>query len=102
TLGNDYIEARFTDFGGAVRDVAFKKYPEKLGDPAPFVFNAAHADPMLALVDYPGLDRSVRYERVSQTANEVVYRAVLDGRLEVTRRYTLSPSSGENTDPYQI
>ncbi len=110
TLTNGYVEARFTDSGGALRDVAFIKrddknrliYPEKLGGDAPYVFNAQHAHPILAFVDYPGLDRHTRFERVSQTASEVVYRAVLDGRLEVTRRYTLSPEKADNSDPYQI
>jgi YidC/Oxa1 family membrane protein insertase len=31
-----------------------------------------------------------------------VYRAVLDGRLEVTRTFTLSPNSGAGTDPYVV
>jgi len=109
-LANDFIEVRFTDFGGAVRDVALRKrdgsgqliYPAELGGTTPFVFNALHADPMLAFVDYPGLDRNVRFERVSQTATEVVYRTVLDGRLEVTRRYTLAPNQDGKTDPYQL
>jgi YidC/Oxa1 family membrane protein insertase len=110
-LANDFIEARFTDSGGALLEVAFVKrdektkkliYPEKLGGDAPFVFNARHADPMLAFVDFPGLDRTARYERVSVTANEVVFRRVLDNRLEVTRRYTLAPSKADKSDPYQI
>ena len=102
TLSNSFIEVRFTDSGGAVRDVALKKYPAELGHPEPFVFNALHADPMLAFVDFPGLDRGTRFERVSATATEVVYRAVLDGRLEVIRRYTLAPDTGDKTDPYQL
>ena len=102
TLSNDFVEVHFTDFGGAIRDVALKKYPSALGNPAPFVFNALHADPMLAFVEFPGLDRNTHYERVSATANEVVFRAVLDGRLEVTRRYTLAPNEGAKTDPYQL
>ncbi|MCX6951971.1 MAG: membrane protein insertase YidC [Verrucomicrobia bacterium] len=110
TLRNSYIEVRFTDSGGAIRDVAFTKrdkndkliYPAEIKGSTPFVFNALHADPMLAFVDFPGLDRNSRFERVSQTANEVVYRAVLDGRLEVTRRYTLPPDEGDKTDPYQL
>jgi YidC/Oxa1 family membrane protein insertase len=109
-LKNDYIEAHFSDAGGALRDVAFIKrddknrlvYPARLGSNDPFVFNALHADPMLAFVDYHGLDRNAHYERVSQTATEVVYRAVLDGRLEVTRKYVLPPNQGANSDPYQI
>lgn len=110
TLANDFVAVNFTDFGGAVRDVAFRArdhrdhlvYPAELGGSTPFVFNALHADPMLAFVDFPGLDRNVRFERVSQTANEVVFRTVLDGHLEVTRRYTLAPNAGDGSDPYQI
>lgn len=102
TLANDFIVARFTDSGGALRDVAFKKYPATLGQPEPFVFNAVQADPMLALVDFPGLDRNARYERVSVSETEIVYRAVLDGRIEVIRRYVVSPSEVGATDPYQI
>ena len=110
TLGNRFVEVRFTDSGGAIRDVAFKKhdakdrliYPAELNGTAPFVFNALHADPMLAFVDFPGLDRGTRFQRVSSSSNEVVYRAVLDGRLEVTRRYTLAPDESDKTDPYQL
>ncbi len=110
TLSNDFVAVRFTDFGGAVRDVALEKrdvrgnlvYPAEFGDKSPYVFNALHADPMLAFVDFPGLDRHVRYTLVSKSATEVVYRAVLDGHLEVTRRYTLAPNQGETTDPYQL
>jgi len=100
TLANDFIEARFTDFGGALAEVALKKYPEKQDSKEPFVFNHLRADPMLALVEFPGLDRNARFERVAQSATEVVYRAVLDNRLEVTRRYTLT--SGPASDPYQV
>ena len=110
SLANDFVEVSFTDLGGAVRDVAFKKrdqkgrlvYPAEFGSKDPFVFNGLHADPMLAFVDFPGLDRHVRFTRVSQTATEVVYRTVLDGHLEVTRRYVLAPNQGEGTDPYQL
>ena len=110
TLSNSYIEVRFTDSGGAIRDIALKKrdakdrliYPAELNGTAPFVFNALHADPMLAFVDFPGLDRNTRFQRVSQSSTEVVYRAVLDDRLEVTRRYILPPDEGDKTDPYQL
>src|SRR5687767_7526948 len=41
-LANEFIEARLTDFGGAIRDVAFKKYAAVQGSPEPYVFNQAH------------------------------------------------------------
>ena len=109
-LKNDFIEARFTDSGGALREVALTKrnekgrliYPDKLGANEPFVFNALSTDPILAFVDDQNLDRNARFQRVSHTATEVVYRIALSNGLVVTRKYTLPPSSGANTDPYQL
>ena len=110
TLANSYIEARFTDSGGALLEVALIKrdekdrliYPEKLGGRDPFVFNRLHSDPILAFVNLPGLDRHARFTRVRHTSDEVVFRAVFNDTLEITRRYVLPPDKGENTDPYQI
>lgn len=105
-LGNDFIEAHFTDMGGAIKDVAFKKYPAVKGQPEPFVFNRLHADPMLAFTQesFPGLDRAVHYQVVSKTATEVVFRAVFEHRVEVTRRYTIVPNDtpASKGDPYVI
>jgi YidC/Oxa1 family membrane protein insertase len=102
TLANDVIEARLTNFGGAIREVAFKKFPAIEGKPEPYVFNHLHEDPLLAFTDYPGLGRDVRYEVVSATSTEVIYRAVLDGKIEVTRRYQLSDPNSPNADPYRL
>lgn len=101
-LQNDFVEVQFTDFGGAIRAVAMKKFPAVLGEPQPFVFNARHTDPMLALVDFPGLDRHTRFHLVSATDREVVYEARLDGELAVTRRYTLPAAEAPGIDPYQV
>jgi len=101
-LANSFIEVNFTDAGGAIRDVAFKKYPAGLHRPEPFVFNQLHASPLLALIGVPGLDRDTRYQLVSHTDTEIVFRTVLHQTLEVTRRYTLSPDAVGTTDPYVI
>jgi YidC/Oxa1 family membrane protein insertase len=101
-LGNSFVEVNFTDAGGSIRDVAFKKYPATQGQPNPFIFNELHASPMLAFVGLPGLDRSTRYDLVSKSSTEVVYRAVLDKKIEVTRRYVVSPDRVGSTDPYVI
>jgi YidC/Oxa1 family membrane protein insertase len=108
-LENNFVRVRFTANGGAVRDVAFVaresgriKYSAVGLADQPFVFNELHADPMLAMTGYPGLDRSTRYTLVSSGKDQVVYRAVLNDRLEVTRTYTLSPNSGAGTDPYIV
>ena len=102
TLANECITVNFSNFGGAIRDVALNKYTAVLGQPAPSVFNQLHADPMLAFVEFPGLDRTTSYQLVSQSANEVVYRAVLNNTLEVTRRYTLVAHADKLSDPYQL
>jgi YidC/Oxa1 family membrane protein insertase len=102
TLANDYIEARFTNFGGAVRDIAFKQYAEVEGQKAPYVFNHLHEDPILAFTDFPGLGRDVPYQLVRASATEVVYRTVFDGKVEVTRRYWLTDPNRPDGDPYRL
>ena len=102
TLENAYITVHFTNFGGAIRDIALRKFPAELHRAEPYVFNALHSDPMLGFVDYPGLDRNTPFELVSQSATEIVYRAVLGGQVEVTRRYTLVAQPDDKHDPYQL
>jgi YidC/Oxa1 family membrane protein insertase len=104
-LQNSFIRVSFTDFGGALSNVSFlqEHYRTTLDRSSPpTVFNRFHKDPILAFVNYPGLDRTNRYRLVSKTANAIVYQTVLDGRLEVTRRYVLSPDAVGTTDPYQL
>ena len=101
TLSNDLVDLRLTDFGGAISNVAFKKYGAHLNHPEPFVFNAVHAAPILAF-QYPGLDQNVRFKLVSASATEVIYRTVFEKRIEVTRRYVLRAPGDISGDPYRI
>ena len=102
TLANDHVEVRLTDFGGAIRDVSFKKYAAAKGSPEPFVFNRLHAAPILALDDFPGLGKATRFTLVSATATEVIYRAVAENNIEITRRYVLRAEGDASGDPYRI
>ncbi|MDD3178924.1 MAG: membrane protein insertase YidC [Opitutaceae bacterium] len=103
TLANDHIEVKFTNYGGAIESVALKKHRAELGRPDPYVLNhAEEAGPALALTGYPGLDQSAAYELVSRTDTEVVYRTVVDNRMEVTRRFQLIAAAASTGDPYQI
>jgi YidC/Oxa1 family membrane protein insertase len=104
TLANDVLEVRLTDFGGAIRDIAFKKYPAEIGEPGPFVFNQLHADPLLAFTEesFPDLSRTTRYQLISSTPTEVVFRAVVGNRLEVTRRFSVRAPGDPRGDPYVI
>jgi len=101
TLANDYLAVHLSDFGGAIDDVAFKQYGAEAGRPEPYVFNQAHVDPILAFTEgsADGLDRNTPFQRVSATPTEVVYRAVIDGRIEITRRYSLETAPDPRRDP---
>lgn len=101
-LANNDIEVRLTDHGGAIRSVALRQFPEALGSDHHVVFNQPRIDPMLAFVDLPGLGHDTTFQVVSHTAREVVYRAVYENRIEVTRRYILPNPSKPGTDPYQL
>lgn len=102
TLANDVMEVRFTDFGGAIQEVAFFNYSAEQDSPSPYVFNAVRADPILAFTDLAGLDQKTQYSLVSRSATEVVYRAVFENRIEVTRRYTLRAPGDTSGDPYRL
>ena len=101
-LANEFVAVRLTDFGGAIQDVAFKKYPATQGSPEAFIFNERHAAPLLAVGELAGLGQDTRYELVSASASEVVYRAVFEKRLEVTRRFSLPHATDPKADPYRI
>ena len=90
TLSNDYVELRLTDFGGAIRDVAFRKYFTAKGSAEPFVFNQTHAAPILAFSGYPGLDQNTHFDLVSATPRH--------GGL-VQLRYRPTPSRNSH-NPY--
>ncbi|MDR0902157.1 MAG: membrane protein insertase YidC [Opitutaceae bacterium] len=105
TLSNDFISARFTNYGGALGDVALKKYSRSEKSAEPYVFNQLHTAPMLALNGLAGLGHQTRYELVSQSATEVVYRTVFENRVEITRRYSIVPGAGAKDgkqDPYRV
>lgn len=101
-LANEFVAVRLTDFGGAIQDVAFKKYPANQGSPEAFIFNERHAAPLLAVGELAGLGQDTRYELLSASASEVVYRAVFEKRLEVTRRFSLPHATDSKADPYRI
>jgi YidC/Oxa1 family membrane protein insertase len=104
TLANEFIEVKFTNHGGAIDSIALLKKSAHLdarGQPSDdrYTLNARQAAPALSLTDFPGADRNVAYTLVSQSATEVVYRAVTRN-LEVTRRYSLAKAPG--LDDYQL
>ena len=101
TLANGTLEVAFSDFGGAIRDVAFSNHALVKGEPAPYVFNAVRTSPILAFTGMPGLDAAAKWDLVEKAADHVTYRTVADGKLEVTRTFTL-PQAGQPGDPYRL
>lgn len=104
TVANEFVSVKFTNHGGAIDSIALLKKSAHLdrdGKPSTdrYTLNAPQAAPALSLADFPGADRNVAYTVVSQTATEVVYRAV-SKNLEVTRRYSLAKAPG--LDDYQL
>ncbi len=104
TLANEFVSVKFTNHGGAIDSIALLKRAAHLdrdGKPSAerYTLNSPQAAPALSLTDFPGADRNVAYTLVSQTATEVVYRAVAHN-LEVTRRYSLAKAPG--LDDYQL
>jgi YidC/Oxa1 family membrane protein insertase len=104
TLANEFIAVKFTNQGGAIDSIALLKKAAHLDaqhkeSAERYTLNAKQAAPALSLADFPGADRNVAYTLVSQTATEVVYRAVAHN-LEVTRRYSLAKAPG--LDDYQL
>lgn len=102
-LKNEFITAEFSDYGGALRSVALKKYHAVQGEPAPYVFNQTHENAILALTEVPGAGREARYEVETASPTEIVFkRTILDGKVEVRRRYTLTKEGEPGADPYRI
>lgn len=100
-LENERVAVRFTNYGGAIADVALKQHRRSLDSEEPLVLNAVHHAPILAFSGLAGADQNARYEQVSATATEVVYRAVVQDQLEITRTYRISRDPDQQ-DPYVI
>jgi len=106
-LANNFVELRLTNYGGAIKEAALRKFAEQLDEKKKptaerYILNQPRTGPLLGIADLPGLGQDTAFDVVSQTDKEVVYRTVLDGRIEVTRRYYLPDGSEPGTDPYQL
>lgn len=105
TLENDEVVVRFTDLGGAIKDVSLKKYPLTQESDAPFVFNAFTASPALGLgfQDPQGAYKNFApsYEVVSQSKDKILFSTTTAEGVKVLRGYSLDSSNKEG-DPYVI
>ncbi len=102
TLENDLAEFRFTNYGGALREIVLKDQKKSLDSDEPYVMNHQHYAPALNLTTYLGDTRDIEFEQLpSSTADSISYRGVINGQLEVTRTYTISQSL-DDAAPYTV
>lgn len=104
-LENDYILVRFTSRGGAIKDVALKKYPLTLEEPTPFVFNAFSESPALAIGFQSGEGMYKNYVPNfvldSQSENKILFSTITPEGVKILRSFNLA-NSGDKRDPYVI
>jgi len=101
-LANKFVEVSLSNYGGAINEVALRKFSETLDSKQRFTFNQPRTNPMLGIVELPGLGRDTTFTILSQSSKEVVYRTIFENRIEVTRRYFLPDGSEPGSDPYQL
>lgn len=104
SLANDFIEVRFTNFGGAIAEVVLKQYRAHKDSPAGehYVLNELHASPALALLGFAGADRNTAYTLVSRTTDRVIWRATIPGQVEITRQYWFGRDERAGDNPYLL
>ncbi|MBK1879482.1 membrane protein insertase YidC [Pelagicoccus mobilis] len=92
SLENGLYEVRFTNYGGAIREVVLKDELKTLDGDDPYIMNELRYAPALNLdLDYLGNAKDVAFDLVeTSTPDTVVFRGVLNNQVEVTRTYSIS------------
>ncbi len=99
---NALMEARFTNYGGAIQEIVLKDFDTSREDESPYVMNGNRVAPALELTGLPGLNKDTAYQLVEQTdSNTVEFRTVVQENLQVTRRYVIHQET-EKEQPYLI
>lgn len=107
SLENDKIRINFTNKGGAIKNVELRAYVKTQGSKDVFVFNDIDArTPALGLAfgengEIP-MPTSATFELVDSSKNFATYRAVIDGKFEVVRKYQLVENPEIAAAPYTL
>ena len=101
-IENDYIRVYFTNIGGAISRIDFKKYKADISSELPYAFNVGSELTALNLsFNLPSEESDViGYEVSAQTDNFVQFSTKLVDGTEIVRGYKLPASSDKN--PYLI
>ncbi len=99
---NEFMEVRFTNYGGAINDVALKRFEATKGSEDPYLMNGLRFAPALELSNFAGADKNTAYEYVDEgDLNSVAFRTNVNDQLEITRRYRISQDPNDE-QPYLI
>ena len=92
TRENSLMEARFTNYGGAIQEIVLKDFATSRDDASPYVMNGKRSGPALELTGLLGLDKTEAFQLVepSRDPSIVEFRKVIEGNYQVTRRYSIS------------
>ncbi len=115
TLENKNIRVHLTNKGGAIAKVDLLKYIKEQGSTENYAFNGVEVLdknmklPALSLafsnassaIPEPLL-RSFKFDEKSSSNVAKVYKLVLDGKFEITRRYALAKEGNQDCAPYII
>lgn len=105
TIENDFIRVRFTNHGGAIKEVALLQYPETKGSSQPYRFNAGDTMPALGLShsknDLSPDEFAPLYDVVNASADAIVFSRELKPGVILERSYRISEER-EGAAPYTI
>lgn len=115
TIENEFIRVTFSNYGGAIKHVAFigrdkndnLLYPAAVKSEEPYLFNRLNPLPALALNwDADGSGRLSEfapiYELIAQKDTVIQFRLRTEEGIEIIRGYKVRESSEAEGDPYVI
>lgn len=101
-LENDLIEARFTNYGGDIKEIVLKRFSQVKDGDTPYIMNRYRYAPALSITNLAGASKDTAYKRVEYSdPNTIGFKTVIDDKIEIERTYTISQDlTAEN--PYTI
>lgn len=108
TLQNKFIKVRFTNFGGAIKDVALLKYNATDDSNAPYVFNGVKDSlPAMTMAfadakSFLPAPVSGAFTLVKRTDTEAEYRLDVPQKFSITRTYLIVNENTDNFQPYTV
>lgn len=101
-LENDLIEARFSNYGGSLKEIVLKDFSETKDSALPYVMNGRRYTSALSITQLEGAGKDVIYQTLRyDDPNTIGFKAQISEQLEIERLYTISQET-EKQKPYSI